>query len=167
MAIENLAKVSPQIDEEMRNNDAQIVFFCEPCRDLMSQAVRDAGYKSFKSFLLMDLRIAYTMRYLLYLRISEMLGEAAQDAPVEKICEDPLLRESLNSKQEAKLNEYCAEAAKLSRVIERIGGFLKNLSVKLMSEGDIDIVHKSFDKIQSALNDERLSIHLRGGEWDD
>ncbi len=59
-AIENLAKVSPQIDEEMRKSDAQIVFFCEPCRDLISQAVRDAGYKSFKSFLLMDLRIAYT-----------------------------------------------------------------------------------------------------------
>ena len=104
-AIENLAKVSLQIDEEMRNSDAQIVFFCEPCRDLMRRAVQDAGYKSFKSFLLMDLRITYTMRYLLYLRISEMAGEAALDAPVEKICNDPLLRKSLNHEQESKLLE--------------------------------------------------------------
>ncbi len=170
LAYNKLAEVSAQVEAEKQKSGAFSIFACEKCREIMGQAIKDAGYSDFKAFIIMDLRISYTMRYLIYLKITELVGEVSQDLPVEKTCSDPSLREHLTEEDKKTVDKYCGQAIAYTRYIEKIGGFFKNIAQTLMSKGDFDIIEKNFDKIFSAISNENLPRELirsgGGDDWD-
>ena len=168
-AYENLAAISPKLEEARKQSNAISIFTCKTCLDLMTEAVRDAGYESFESFLLMDLRISYTMRYVVYLRISKLIGDTSQDLPVEEACSKEHIDSIQDPEQRNKVEQYCRQAIVLSRHIERIGQLLSNLVEKLISKGDLSMVEKHFDALSKAITDQRLVSEFNrnsSGDWD-
>lgn len=167
-AYDNLAKVSPLIDKELINSQSESIFTCKECRNLMSKAVTDAGYSSFKWFIVMDLRIHYTMRYVLYLQIAEFIGDEAKDIPLESLCTNQKIRSMLDQEQKKKIDENCIHVAALSQHISIVASLINNVAKQLLIKGDLKILGENFDKIQAVISNEKLSEELRSGSgWDD
>jgi hypothetical protein len=169
LAYEKLAQVSPQIESERKKSGALSIFICDACRALMTKAVTEAGYSGLDAFLLMDLRISYTMNYVIYLRLAELVGGVASDVPIEAICTEEQFKEKIEKDKESEYTKYCRRAHGFVGYIERVGGMLKMVATTLMSKGDLEIVGKNYEKIYAAVTNQELIDELNhsGGGWDD
>lgn len=173
-AYDRLAKISPQLKEAQEKSGSPVLLACSRCRELMDEAVKEAGYSGLNAFLLMDLRISYTMRHVAYLKLTQVVSglseEVSRDGVPEKACSDIAnLSQMPESKEKAR--DYCRLVAALSNYIEMLSGYINGLSETLMQVGDIEMVNGRFDEIFAATTDERLFAELNhlssSGEWDD
>ena len=168
-AYENLAAISPELEQKKKQSNSQNIFTCEKCRELMTQAVKNAGYSSFQSFLVMEVRLSYTMKYVAYVRISRLVGDLSKDVAAEDLCAEIESGLTPNSAQRDKFNEYCTTASAYAGYIERIGGLVNSAVTRLMQQADIELVDQHFDKIHAALTNDSLAADLNhsAGDWDD
>lgn len=173
-AYDNLAIVSNQLEVEREKSNAISVLVCSKCLELMDKAVQDAGYAGLSSFFLMDLRISHTMRYVIYLEISQLVGQVGekigQDGVAEKVCSGIAEISASHGDEEQQMKDHCRLASALSTYIEKLSTHIKGISEKLIVSGDLDIVQRRFEEINKAFTDSRLIDdlnHAGGGEWDD
>lgn len=168
-AYQNLAEVSPNLATLQAKTGSISIFTCSACKEVMENAVVDAGYSSLESFMIMDLRMSYTMRYVLYLELTQLVSEAGEDIPIENLCAQGN-QSSLSTEDKKTFDEYCEKAVLYTTYIEKMSKFVNNLVEYLISKADFDVVASNFDELHDAITNPSLISELNrsgGGDWDD
>ena len=168
-AYEKLTNVSTEIENAKTRSNSVSIFTCSECREIMRKAVMEAGYSGLKEFMLVDLRMSYTMRYVAYLKITEIVGDLSEDIPVEDLCNNPQLRKNIDKAQREKVDKHCRQVVVFTSYIENIGSYFKYFAKEMMSKGDIELVAKNFERIHSTLTNKNLikELNRSNGDWDD
>ncbi|SFM13475.1 hypothetical protein [Marinobacter zhejiangensis] len=168
-AYKKLAEISPELEVLRTKSGSISVFTCSACKARMETSVVSAGYRSLESFMVMDLRMSYTMRYVLYLELTQLVSEAGEDIPIENVC-SVQNRNNLSEADRQTFDDYCGKAVLYTGYIERVSRFVSDVVEYIVSKADFEIVAESFDEIHSAITDPRLISDLSrsgGGGWDD
>jgi len=170
-AYKNFAKISAQLEEERKKCESILIFTCPECRVLLNKAAQDAGYPSFESFLIMDVRIHYTMRSVAYLRIADLAGKTLEELSVDALRDDIRQNQELAQEKKVQVSKLSLDVASLDTHVSRIASFATSVSKQLLQQADLDLVAKHFDEILKALTNPDLPVGLRhttgGGDWDD
>jgi hypothetical protein len=170
-AYDNFAAISPQLQSERKKSNSISILTCGKCLGLLDSATQKAGYSGFKSFLVTDIRIHYSMRYVIYLKIAQLLGSAASEVPDEQhYCTNPDNTEISDKKKKEEADRLCRQISSLSGFIKKFGHFVDAAAEKMIFKGDLVIVEKHFDGIHAAHTNNKLIDelnHSNGGEWDD
>jgi len=169
-AYRNFSRISAQLEAERKKSGAVMIFTSKECRALLGKAVRGAGYADFKSFLLMDYRMHYTLRGVAYLRIANIVGATAEGITADVAREKLKGKKDLAQEERDRARELLDTVTALDRHIAALASFVKQASEKLLRQADLEIVDKHFDRILGALTDPQLPPGLRHStdvDWDD
>lgn len=171
-AYDNIAKASPQIEQEQKADSALLVFTCKPCMKTLEKAVQDAGYKNFTSFLIIDIRVHLAMRHYAYLQISQMVREGLIESAPEDFCAKITEKEleQYNDEERKEVLRNCKRINTISKYLKVVSKYVGKIAETLSHEGDIEVIGKMHDAIVGAWTDSRLIDefeHVQGGGFDD
>lgn len=155
LAYEKFADNKELLDTTLEESGAIILHLCQPCQPILDSIAIEAGYSNFESFVLMDLRVIYTMRYVAYLQISEYIGKTVQDVPDDNICEG-MNQEDLNEEERADLEKFCRHLSTFVKCIGKLSQVLGKVTDYLFQVHDIEIVQANYDDLYSALTNPDL-----------
>lgn len=169
LAYEKIAAESKQLDLVLKESEAISIYFCKPCQPILDSITREAGYANFESFLLMDLRIMYTMQYVAYLEIATMTGKSAKDIPQEDICDGIDNDESLSAEDKVKTAKFCQHLTIFLKCISKLTSVLGNVSSYLLNVADFEIVQLNYDLLFSGMTNPDLvdGFGYSAGGYDD
>lgn len=169
-----LAEISPALEKERANTKSLSIFICIKCLTILDDAVKKAGYSGFKSFLIMDIRIHYAMQSVLFLKISQLLGDTVTGTPdgpsIESACKSQSQQNSLDDSKKQDIEKLCKTASAVSRHVKKIASLVEGAADKLLQQGDVERVDKRFDDIFNAITNEKLIDelnHARTSKFDD
>jgi len=141
------------------------------CQPILDSVARAAGYANFESFLIMDIRIMYTMQYAAYLRVCEIIGESAKGVPQENLCEWAEKDESISEEDKISIKKYCSQMELFLKCVAKLSGALEWFSIYLLTIDDFEIVELNYDNISGAMmNPNLIGEFYRtpgGSGWDD
>jgi hypothetical protein len=164
----NIAAVSPTLEKQKSDSKSTTILTCTACHDTLRDAVTKAGYADIKSFLIADARMHLTLNLYYHLKLTELVGEAANGVPAEDFCK---VADLINGTPDPKqATEYCRKIKTTTGYLKKLGDVVVNLAKKLLSDGDIETVGKQVDSINAALTNENLIAdfkHVAGGGFDD
>jgi hypothetical protein len=123
----------------------------------LDSVTREAGYANFESFMLMDLRIMYTMQYVAYLEVSQIIGEASKDIPQEEICDEIDKNETLSPEERADSEKYCQHFTLFLKGISKLSSALGKVSSYLLNVADFGIIQANYDILISAMTNPDLA----------
>lgn len=152
LVYEKLAAEKQELDLIVEESDALSIYLCKPCQPILDSVSREAGYANFESFLLMDLRIMYTMQYVAYLEISQIIGESSEDIPQEELCDGIDTDETLSAEEKVDLVKFCQHVKLFLKCIGKLSSVLGNVSSYLLNVADFEIVQLNYDNLFSGMS---------------
>ncbi len=156
LAYEKLAEESETIDAILEESNSISIYLCQACQPILDSVTREAGYANFESFLLMDLRIMYTMQYVAYLEVSKIIGEAGSDIPQEDICVGIDTDEDLSPEDRVKAAKFCQHLKIFLKCISKLSSVLGGVTNYLLNVADFEIVQLNYDNLFSGMTDPDL-----------
>ena len=169
-AYEKMADSRERLELELKKSNSISIYTCKECQPILDSIAIEAGYSNFESFLIMDLRIMYTMRYVAYLKITEIVGEVAKDIPEDNLCSRADKNENLDKEEKARVEKYCQQMAVFQKYISKLSITLKGLAAYVLKLDDIEIVNRNYDDLHSVMTNPDLIDDLNrsgDGGWDD
>jgi hypothetical protein len=135
----------------------------------LDSVTREAGYANFESFMLMDLRIMYTMQYVAYLEVSKLIGDASKDIPQEEICDEIDKNETFSPEERADAEKYCQHFTIFLKCIGKLTSSLGHASSYLLNIADFDIVQLNYAILFSGMTNPDLvdGFGYSAGGYDD
>jgi len=201
LAYENIAKVSPLIKKEQNavkiqreepkcqncddlnllydlglNSaydiyDAFYTSLCRKCMEILIQATKEAGYKDFKAFLMMSLRIQFALYQIARLELIELIGDGYKatntDERIKLYCanfEEKPAKETVKTRTNnniEKTQKLCTNMRILDGFIQKLGKAISSLANKLSHKSDIELVRKHSERIYDAITDDDLVLAVR------
>jgi hypothetical protein len=169
LAYEKLAAESKNLDAVLKESEAISIYLCRPCQPILDSITKEAGYANFESFMIMDLRIMYTMQYVAYLEVSQIIGEASKDIPQEEICDEIDTNKTLSPEERADAEKYCQHFTLFLKGISKLSSTLGNVSSYLLNVADFGIIQANYDNLISAMTNPDLAgdFGYSAGGYDD
>jgi hypothetical protein len=169
LAYEKIAAESKQLDLILKESEAISIYLCKPCQPILDSVTREAGYTNFESFLLMDLRLMYTMQYVAYLEVSQIIGASSKDIPQEELCDGIETDEMLSAEDKIKVAKFCQHLTVFLKCISTLGNVLGNVSSYLLNVADFEIVQVNYDHLFSGMSSPDLpdGFGYSAGGYDD